>query len=253
MLKVLEKPFGRTIKIALLETAKDQPTLGFETHTPLTTYCRLPYGKFSFRLEANEPVDLLIRLDNKLLLERRLEAGTHTLSRGNDNKPFCFLAPGEKPAFVADDAGSPLPVATVVESESNTGEAGMLADGIIFEQAPAAEPAAPARLFADADPPADAILAETYGLVVVQVRFAHVKPDFGPILPPDSFTVICYQLNEPGNHALALAKNFRKVIKPASPPPGTPDILDPANPTQVVPLPKRICCLACDRGEHHDH
>lgn len=257
MLKILEKPFGRTIGVAVVDASKNQVVLGFETSLPPTTYCRLPYGKFAIRVKSTDTFDLVVRLDNKVLVEQRLTPGLHTVNRANDGKPLMHMAPGSKPEFVADNAGSPVevPPAPVAASAATVEEgAQLLADGSIVFPAAAVVPgpAAPPRLYPESDPAPGHFLAETQGLLIVQVRFAHIQPDYGPMLPPDDFTAIRYQLNEPKAHALALARNFRTVIRPEAPPDGTPDILDPENSTTPpLALPKRTCCIACDRDHHH--
>lgn len=225
MLKIIEKSFGRTIGVAVVDMANGQIPLGFETHNPSVIHCRMSgYGKFAVKVKSTDPFDIIVRQDNKLLVEKRMEAGVHTISRTNDGAPLTFSAPGTKPAHVADDAGKPV-----------DGEA----------------PAAPQRLFPDADPPEDAVLTESHNFVIVQVRFAHVKPDHGPELPPDGFSVLAYQLNTPKQQAQAMAGNFARVVRPEPPAEGTPDILDPENPDAKVPVLKRTCCMAHDREHLH--
>lgn len=252
MLKILEKAFGRTIGVAVVDPAKDLVTLGFETAT--TKFCRLQYGKFSLRIKSTDPFDLVVRLDNRLLLEKKFEAGTHTVSRDNEGKPFMHLAPGESAPFVASDAGHPLAEAAAkaaAEHEQPAGEPVMLLDGIVFENDRPVKQMVQ-RLFPESDPPAGVALAPTHGLLVVQVRFSHIKPDYGPVLTPDEFANVVYQLNEPKNHAKALACNFRHVLRPTPAPDGTPEIIDPAADNTVLQqTPKRTCCIACDRDHNH--
>lgn len=224
MLKVIEKAFGRIIGVAVVDLAKNQVPLGFETTNPSITHCRMSgYGKYAIRVKSTDPFDIVIRQDNKIVVERRIEAGDHTIARTNSGAPLTFAAPGSKPAFVADDAGQPI-------------------EGDALESK---------RLFPESDPPSEAVITESHGLIVVQVRFAHVKPDYGPELPPDGFSVIQYQLNTPKGQAQAMANQFARVLRPEPLPDGTPEILDPENPDAKVPVLKRTCCIAHDREHIH--
>jgi hypothetical protein len=226
MIQTIEKTFGRKILVDVLDMAKNMSPIGFETFNPSITYVRMPYGKFGVKIKATDPIDVVVRQDNVIILQRQLEGGViHTLSRGDNGKPFYFAAKGTKPMFVADDAGRPV--------------------------GPDGETARQEVLFPDADPE-DARYAESHGLIIVQVRFSHVKPDHGPLLPPDDFANVMFQFNEPTEHARAVTKTFARMVAPAEVPEGESDILTPGAP-KAAPVPKRICCMAHDRGDHHHH
>jgi len=224
MLQIIEKTFGRKILVDVVDMAKNQTPIGFETHSPAISFVRMPYGKFGVRIKATDPVDVVVRMDNTVLLRRQLEGNViHTISRGEDGKPFYFAAPGTKPAHVADNAGQPVGVEATKQE-------------LLFPEAEAA--------------PEDNRYADSQGLVIVQVRFSHVQPDFGPLLPPDDFANVLYQFNEPTAHNRAVAQNFARMVAPDALPDGESDIVSPDG-VRANPLPQRHCCIAPDRHHHH--
>lgn len=226
MIETIEKTFGRRILVDLVDMAKSESPIGFTTDT--MQFVRMPYGKFGVRIKATDQVDVIIRLDNKILFQReRLEAGEiHTISRGDDGKPFYFVAKGEKPKhLLSADIGEPIARET--------------------EQEP---------LFPEADlvETEDPRVAESYGLVIVQVRFSHVTPDYGPQYPPDGFSNVLFQMNEPEAHRRATAFAFARMSRPEALPEGTPEFnLPDAEPVQRPIL--RTCCIAPDRNGEHSH
>ena len=227
MIQTIEKTFGRKILVDVLDMAKNMSPIGFETFSPSITYVRMPYGKFGVKIRATDPIDVVVRQDNVVIIQRQLEGGVvHTISRGDDGKPFYFAAEGTKPAHVADDAGQPVGVEIAARQE------------VLFPEA-------------EGDPE-DSRYAPSHGLVIVQVRFSHVKPDFGPLLPPDDFANVMFQFNDPSTHARAVAQNFAHMVAPAEVPEGDSDILTPGAP-KAEPIKQRICCMAHDRGDHHHH
>ena len=74
---------------------------------------------------------------------------------------------------------------------------------------------------------------ESQGLLIVQVRFSHVKPDFGPEYAPDDFSNVLFQLNPPQLHARA--KSASRIIQEVAPQEGGTH---------------RQCCVACERHDH---
>jgi hypothetical protein len=226
MIQTIEKTFGRKILVDVLDMAKNMSPIGFETFNPSITYVRMPYGKFGVKIRATDPIDVVVRQDNVVIFRRQLEGGViHTISRGEDGKPFYFAAEGTKPAHVADDAGQHIGVETAAKQEV---------------------------LFPEVENPEDSRYAPSHGLVIIQVRFSHVKPDFGPLLPPDDFANVMFQFNDPSTHARAVTQNFAHMVAPDEVPEGEGDILTPGA-TKAAPMPKRICCMAHDRGDHHHH
>jgi hypothetical protein len=210
MLNIIEKTFGRKILVDVLDTNTGRSPLGFDTHSPSISYTRLPYGKFGIRVKGSDPIDVVVRLDNKVLAQRSLEGGVeHTISRSDDGKPFYFAEPGTKPQHVAEDAGQPI-------------------DGSVVKQE---------MLFPELEVQ-DTRYAESQGLLIVQVRFSHVKPDFGPEYAPDDFANVLFQLNPPQLHAREFAKNASRIIKAESPAP------------EGEQRAHRQCCVACDRDGH---
>ena len=226
MIQTIEKTFGRKILVDVLDMAKNQSPIGFETFDPNITFVRMPHGKYGVKIKATDPIDVVVRQDNVVIFERQLEGGAiHTISRGADGKPFYFAPKGEKPLFVADDAGQPAGEESVKQEV----------------------------LFPDAEEnPEDTRYAESHGLIIVQVRFSFIKPDHGPLLPPDDFANVMFQFNTPADHPRAVAENFGRMRTPAEVPEGESDILTPGAPRQA-PVPQRICCMAHDRGDHHHH
>jgi hypothetical protein len=224
MIQIIEKTFGRRILVDMVDMSKNECPLGFETDN--TVFVRMPYGKFGVRIKATDPVDVVIRLDNVILVQReRLEAGEiHTISRGDDGKPFVFVEPGTTPKHIADDAGQPIGAERPLEQES---------------------------LFPEAEARAeDDRYADSYGLVVVEVRFSHVKPDYGPMLPPDGFSNVLFQMNEPTAHLRAVTAQFTRMVRPEPLAEGTPEFnLPDAEPVQK-PI-QRTCCIAYDREHSH--
>jgi hypothetical protein len=226
MIQTIEKTFGRKILVDVLDMAKNMSPIGFETFNPSITYVRMPHGKYGVKIRATDPIDVVIRQDNVVILQRQLEGGVvHTISRDDNGKPFYFAAKGTKPAHIADDAGQPVGAETAARQEV---------------------------LFPDAEDSEDSRYAESHGLIIVQVRVSHVKPDFGPLLPPDDFANVMFQFNDPSDHSRAVTENFARMVAPAEVPEGEGDILTPGAP-KAAPLPKRICCMAHDRGDHHHH
>lgn len=223
MLKIIEKSFGRQILVDVVDMATGLTPIGFETDNPNINYVRMPLGKYGVRIKGTESVDVVVRQDNVIVAQRRLEAGVvHTIHRDENNKPLFFSAPGTKPAHVADDAGQPIDV---------EGEA----------------PASQASLFPELAQ--DLPYAESYGLIIVQVRFSHLKPDYGPELPPDDFTNVLFQFNEHKAHMKAMSQLFSKVRAPEMLPAGANELGDP-NATPMQSPPTRICAIACDRHQH---
>jgi len=208
MLNIIEKTFGRKILVDVLDTNTGRSPLGFETHSPTISFTRLPYGKFGIRVKGTDPIDVVVRLDNKVLAQKKqLEGGVeHTISRCDDGKPFYFTEPGTKPAHVSEDAGQPI-------------------DGSVVKQE---------MLFPELDAPPERY-AQSQGLLIVQVRFSHVKPDFGPEYAPDDFSNVLFQLNPPQLHARAFAKSASRIIQEVAPQEGGTH---------------RQCCVACDRHDH---
>ena len=224
MIQKIEKTFGRTILVDVVDMAKNMSPIGFETMNPSMSFVRMPHGKYGVRIKATEPVDCVIRQDNKVIFERQLEAGVvHTLTRQSDGKPFYFAAPGEKPAFVSDKAGLPV--------GANEEEAKQL------------------LLYPEADL-GDDRYAESHGLIIVQVRFAHVQPDYGPLLPPDDFANVLFQFNTPADHNRAVVANFARMEAPDALPEGESDIVSPDG-QRANPIPQRTCCIAHDRNHRH--
>jgi hypothetical protein len=207
MLNIIEKTFGRKILVDVLDTNTGRSPLGFETHSPSVSFTRLPYGKFGIRVKGTDPVDVIVRLDNKVLAQRKqLEGGVeHTISRCDDGKPFFFTEPGTKPAHVSEDAGQPI-------------------DGSVVKQE---------MLFPELEAQPERY-AESQGLLIVQVRFSHVKPDYAPQYAPDDFSNVLFQLNPPQLHARAFAKSAARIVQEAAPHEGG----------------ARQCCVAHERHEH---
>lgn len=227
MLKIIEKTFGRQILVDVVDMATGLTPIGFETDRPNINYVRMPFGKYGVRIKGTESVDLVVRQDNVVIAQRRLEGGVvHTVHRGDDGKPMFFSAPGVKPQHVADDAGRPLTGAGEVAAT----------EGSLFPEAELKLP-----------------YAESFGLITVQVRFSHLKPDFGPELPPDDFTSVLFQFNDHKAHLKAMSQNFAKAVRPETLPPGANEVGDQhlVVPREVPPV--RICSMACDRDHHHHH
>jgi hypothetical protein len=228
MLKIIEKTFGRQILVDVVDMATRLTPIGFETDRPNINYVRMPYGKYGVQVKGTEALDVVVRQDNVVVAQRRLEAGVvHLIHRGDDGGPLFFSAPGEKPKFVASDAGRPINI--------SDGEAAAERGESLFPEEELALP-----------------YAESHGLIIVQVRFAHLKPDYGPELPPDDFTSILFQFNEPKAHLKAMSQNFGKVRRPDLLPPGANELGDQSN--LIVPVqtqPTRVCAIACDRDHAH--
>jgi hypothetical protein len=218
MLNIIEKTFGRKILVDVVNVETGRSPLGFETHSPSISFARMPYGKFGVRVKGTEPIDVVVRLDNKVLAQRSLEGGVeHTISRCDDGKPFYFAEPGTKPKFVSEDAGQ--------RTDASAAEH----QGMLFPECETE----------------DARYAASEGLVIVQVRFSHVKPDYGPEYAPDDFSNVLFQLNPPAKHAKALAQNAAKVVQSEGLPEGMTEFGGTAMPTS-----HRQCCVACDRHGH---
>jgi hypothetical protein len=227
MLKIIEKTFGRQILVDVVDMATRLTPIGFEIDRPNINFVRMQYGKYGVQVKGTEALDVVVRQDNIVVAQRRLEAGVvHIIHRGDDGKPLFFAAPGQKPKFVADDAGQPISV--------SDGEAAAAKGESLFPELEYELP-----------------YAESFGLIVVQVRFAHVKPDYGPELPPDDFTSILYQFNEPKAHLKAMSQNFGKVKRPDTLPAGANEIGDQNLVTPRELPPVRICSMACDREHAH--
>ena len=100
MLKEIEKTFGRKIIVDLVDMKTQMtPCIGFEGDRPAIQYVQMPFDKFGVKIMGTEPIDVVVRIDNKVVAQRaRLEAkAIHVISRGDDGKPFVFTRPGEKP------------------------------------------------------------------------------------------------------------------------------------------------------------
>jgi hypothetical protein len=227
MLKEIEKTFGRRILVDLVDMKTQMsPCIGFEGDRPAIQYVQMPFDKFGVKIMGTEPIDVVVRIDNKVVAQRaRLEANAiHVISRGDDGKPFVFTRPGEKPKHVADDAGE------LIGSTEKRGDAQS-------EQL---------SLFPEAGAMQDDY--DSHGLVVVQVRFAHVKPDFGPELPPDDFTNLLFQMCDMQTLTRHMLANLPRLARPEDPPAGFEGVLDAEGKPVggYRPLP-RVCSCASDR------
>jgi len=216
----IEKSFEREVVVDLVEMRPGQTdgvtTIGFDTDTPHIHYRRMPYGSFGVRIKTPEVTDVVIRLDNVVIVHRRLDPGIHTISRTPQGKLLVFSAPGTRIA--------PAPAE---QSQDQT-----------------------AIAQAETEPTPDFLaplpLAPSHGLVIVSARFADVKPVNGPELPPDDFSHVVFQMNEHREHLRALSANMRNMVAPARIPDGG-EFVTTDGPKPTTPLPRRTCCCAPDR------
>lgn len=218
----IEKSFEREIVVDIVDMAKNQVPIGFETDCPHMHYRRIPYGKFGVRIKTPEPTDVVIRLDNVVLEHRRVDPGDHTIARSSDGKSFVFAAPGSKPAPAPAEAAA-VEAPAVAQPESGSS-------------------ATPEHL-------GPLNLAPSHGLVVVSMRFADVKPEHGPELPPDEVSHVVIQMNEPRAHLRTLAANVSTMVAPPAIPDGG-DFVSTDGSKAGSPLPRRMCSCAPGRHEH---
>lgn len=215
----IEKGFGREIVLDVVD-GKGLVPLGFEVEEPRAMQYRMvPHGKFGVKIYTPALTDVIVRLDNVKLLERRVDPGLTTLTTCADGTSFTFSPDGVKaPRQIAERPGQTAPVQEVPTDSDNT-PAG---------QAPA-EPEGP--------------YAPSQGLLIVQVRFAHVTPPNSPELPPDDYAAVLIQMNPVRDHLAVMASVLSKVVRPPKPE-GISDVLGPDG--EVMPAHQhrdRICSV----------
>lgn len=214
MIKI-DKGFGREIVVDVINDRGNVP-LGFTVHDPVhIEYRKVGYGKFGVKILTSAPTEVLLKLDGKVAVDRRIEPGLTSITTADDGGPLMFTPDGFALPRVAERRTAPVEPAPT--------------DGEPVAAAPE-QPAAPEREY-----------APSQGLVIVELRMARVTPPNSPELPPDDYTPVLFQLNAPAEHLQALAESLSKVVAP-EPGPEVSDLKDGENSAQRR-YPVRICSV----------
>lgn len=216
----IEKGFGREIVLDVVD-AKGLVPLGFEVEEPRAMLYRMvPHGKFGVKILTPALTDVIVRLDNVTLLERRVDPGLTTLTTCSDGAAFTFSPDGVKaPRVFAERPGQTAPVQEEVPADS----------------------AAPVQAPAEPEGP----YAPSQGLLIVQVRFAHITPPNSPELPPDDYAAVLIQMNPAPAHLTAMASVLSKVVRPAKPE-GISDVLGPDGEVMPAHQHRERICSVCN-------
>lgn len=286
-LVTVEKRFGRKVGLALVDSNR-MFLNGFDSDYPAPVHYRvmpLGHGNFSVMVLADQPVEVRVMMDGKLLAEHRLDPlpqPTNALapngsavkrqvrelvrapqpffiSFGNDNAPFVF---GPDPEGRSSEELVrlqlfPQALEPVEGAKMNLGvdpehicEAVPDIDPATVGLAPATAPAAPSDeqptggdTDGGAEAPAEQAVtmvtstvdqtngevqpgnyriqapipqnwAPSHGLVAIGVRMVQMQTEGEPIMPPDGFDYVLFQLNTWEDHARMRANLMFRVKLP---------------------------------------
>lgn len=206
----LDKGFGREIVVDVVN-AKGNVPLGFEVdtrgsapkemepdHPTNLQHRRMPVGNFGIKIFSTSPTVVRVHLDGTLVLEKQIDKGLNTLTSANDGSQLYFTGEGFRLC---------KPVERKVEPAKLPAE-------LVSEDSPASTetPATP-----EVTPAPAPVYAPSKGLVIVELAIAPVTAYNSPELPPDDFTMVLFQLNEPRAHFAAMAEALHRVVQPAEP------------------------------------